>query len=76
MRRLRRTRPETILRKLNREIRREQRIRRAATLSDDISALAWAEERVKVLQEFRERAFGLRLRSYQANKPLFRKGEA
>ena len=76
MRRLRRPRPETILRKLNREIRREQRIRRAATLSDDISHLAWAEERVKVLQEFRERAFGIPLRPYNANRNLFPKGEA
>lgn len=84
MRRLRLPRPETILRRLNREIRREQRIRSAAARSGDdhlflpaegVRRLCEAEERVKVLQRFRASAFGIPLRPYHATKPLFPKGD-
>lgn len=75
MRRLRFPRPETILRRLNREIRREQRIRRAAAASDNVALLFQAEERVRVLQTFREKAFGIPLRPYHANRNLFPRKE-
>lgn len=74
MKRLRWAKPETILRKLNREIRREQRIRRSAAASDNVALLFQAEERVRVLQTFREKTFGIPLRPYHATKPLFPKG--
>lgn len=83
MKRLRLPGPETILRRLNREIRREQRIRSAAARPDgplrfleahELQRLCEAEERVKVLQRFREAAFGIPLRPYHATKPLFPKG--
>lgn len=84
MKRLRWAKPETILRRLNREIRREQRIMSAAARPDgtlrfleahELQRFCEAEERVKVLQRFRASAFGIPLRPYHATKPLFPKGD-
>lgn len=76
MRRLRRTRPETILRKLNREIRSAQDGVRRAQRGDRLAESAIYRAEVTALQLFRERAFGIPLRPYNANRNLFPKGEA
>lgn len=74
MRRLRRPRPETILRKLNREIRSAQAGVRRAQRGDRLAESAIYRAEVTALQLFRERAFGIPLRQYRANLSLFPKG--
>lgn len=79
MRRLRFPRPETILRRLNREIRALEREHSAAARAarSDGSFLAAGSLRSKLvaLQSFREKAFGIPLRPYNANRNLFPRKE-
>ena len=75
MRRLRHSRPETVLRKLNRSIRSLEGDVLEATRRRDYREEGLRRAALVALQGFRERAYGLRLRSYQANKPLFQKGK-
>ncbi|MDP2317529.1 MAG: hypothetical protein Q8P41_31885 [Pseudomonadota bacterium] len=75
MRRLLRPRPETILRKLNLQIRKVQAGLARAQRQDRLAESAVWRAELTALQLFREKAFGLRLRSYNANKTLFPKGD-
>lgn len=71
-RRLRLPRSETILRRLNREIRLEQELRRKAVAARLPNAEAGIEQRIRALQSFRASTFGVPLRAYHANLKLFR----
>lgn len=75
MRRLRLNRPETILRKLNLQIRKVQAGLVKAQRADLLAVSAIYRAELTALQLFRADAFGIQLRSYSANKSLFPRKE-
>lgn len=75
MKRLRWARPETVLRRLNRDIRTLEGDVRESVRRRDYREECIRRAALVALQGFRERAYGLRLRPYHANRSLFPRKE-